>query len=328
MPTVCGSCGASKLEYEPDGSGTCLTCGRVTKAYVFQTAPAVALTSAGRMPATPAIPPGESVRPATPMIIPTVPHRSLPNVNWGMGLILGLMTATAGGLVWGVLVGFTGYAFALASVVLGIFVASAVRRGARRVTWPVILMSAAFTLFAIFIGNVIALTILFSRVGVPVGIQDVVLHYPEILALSNRETTIAYGFGILGIAAGANWLRKQMRKDAAIAAPRRTARPEPRSAPSTGLTVQVLERKLLRVAVRVVASSSGESIEATFRGLTRIATVEVGGTPFKRAVVWGLQKTIQVSVARPKAQVVRLRFHGIGKPKIEVRVDGTLLLDA
>jgi len=262
------------------------------------------------------------------MIIPTVRDRSLPNVDWGMGLTLGLMTATAGGLVWGVLAGFTGYVFALASVVLGIFVASAVRRGAQRVTWPVILMSAAFTLFAIFIGDVIGLTIHFSRLGAPVGIQDVVLHYPEILALSTRETTIAYGFGILGIAAGANWLRKQMRKDAAIAAPRRMARPEPRSAPSTGPTGQILERKVLRVAVRVVATSSGESIEATFRGLTRVATVEVGGTPFKKAVVWGFQKTIKVPVAGPKAQVVRFRFHGIGKPKIEVRVDGTLLLDA
>lgn len=328
MPTSCESCGASKLEYGPDGSGTCLACGRVTKAYVRHTAPAVALTSAARMSATPATPPGESVQPATPMIIPTVRDRSLPNVNWGMGLILGLMTATAGGLVWGVLAGFTGYVSALASVVLGIFVASAVRRGARRVTWPVILMSAAFTPFAIFIGDVVGLTILFSRVGAPVGIQDVVLHYPEILALSTRETTIAYGFGILGTAAGANWLRKQMRKDAAIAAPRRMARPEPRSAPSTGPTGQVLERKLLRVAVRVVASSSGESIEATFRNLTRIATVEVGGTPVRRSVVWGFQKTIQVPITGPKAQVVRLRFHGIGKPKIEVRVDGTLLLDA
>lgn len=241
-----------------------------------------------------------------------------------MGLILGLMTAIGGGLVWGILAGFTGYVSGLVSIVLGIIVASGVRRGVGRVTWPVILMSAALTLFAIFIGDVIGLTIFASRLGVPVSIQYVILHYPEILSLSTRETAIAYGFGLLGIAAGANRLRKQMRQDAALAAPGRMAR----SATSTDSTGQVLERKLFRVAIRVVAFSSGDSIEATFRGLTRIATVEVGGRPFKKAFVWAFQKTIRVPVAGPKAQVVALRFHGIGKPRIEVRVDGALVLDA
>jgi len=252
----------------------------------------------------------------------------MPDVKWGTGLGLGLVAAVSGGILWGVLAAFTGYIFALLSIVLGTLVAAAVRRGAGRVTHSVVAMSGALTLFSIFLGDVVGLTLVANAQGISVGVLDVILAYPQILALSPGEAALTYGFGILGIGAGAGWLLRQMPRKMEETFPSPTPAATD-NVPSEAQAVHILERTRTRVATRVVLPSPrNQFIDATFEALTGMASVRVGETLFRRERVWGRQKIIEVPTEGTTPSVVAFRFFGVTTPKIEVRIDGKPVLTA
>jgi len=233
-----------------------------------------------------------------------------------------------GGAIWGVIAAVSGYIFGLAAIVLGLVVAAAVRSGAGRITWGAIGLAIVLTFFAVFLGDVIGLTIAVNLAGYSVTILDVIAAYPEIVALEPGVTALAYFFGLLGAAAGAVRLYRDMKG---------VTRPRPRMdvpvpapagglAETQGITVETLARSTTMVRARLhVPGSPPHAVEASYDTTFGTAKVLLDGQLVKKTRVWGMQKTVDVPLPVTPARRVSFRFYGVVSPRIDISLDGTLV---
>ncbi|HLE53786.1 MAG TPA: hypothetical protein VI999_00905 [Thermoplasmata archaeon] len=253
--------------------------------------------------------------------------RAKPRVDWIMGIAFGLPAALGTAVAWALVAAATGYVFALGAILIGVVVAYAVRRGAKRVTWAVITMSIAFTILAVFLGDVLALTIILVGAGFDVGPLDIIAYYPELLALAPVDALITYVFGLLGAGYGARWLYRQMRAQTAAEHPSWAAQPSAASA-ARGVApkTEILDQGPARAAARLsVPMSPSHTIEASFGTLDGLANVRVDGSTHSEDRVTSGEKFVQVPLDGDPPRVLNLRFYASGRPRIEFRLDGILV---
>lgn len=100
--------------------------------------------------------------------------------------------------------------------------------------------------------------------------------------------------------------------------------PIPEAASSTPV-VHVLERKPARVAARVsVSSPEGHTLDVSFDVFGR-AVVLLDGGMFAKLRVLGRDKTVDVPLGGGRSQTISVLFWGWLKPKIDIRLNGTII---
>lgn len=122
----------------------------------------------------------------------------VPSPHWGAAAVFGLLAALLGGVLWGIIAGLTGYIVGFVVVAMGWTVAVAVRRGAGRVTPEVIALSVLLAMIGAFVGDLLGLSIILWRLGIPVSLPQLIQTYPIYIALAPLEGAVAYIFGFIG----------------------------------------------------------------------------------------------------------------------------------
>lgn len=129
-------------------------------------------------------------------------------VDWAKTILYGLIAMLATGIVFGLMSLVMFESAMLAGIVAGIVVAVAVKAGAGRVTWGVVGLAVLLIFLAVFLGNVLAFSILAKDYGLtPI---DILANYPLILSLAPVVAVITYLSGGIGAVVAALWLHKQM----------------------------------------------------------------------------------------------------------------------
>jgi peptide/nickel transport system ATP-binding protein len=134
-----------------------------------------------------------------------------PPPDWGPAILYGLLAAILGATLWGVIYGLWGYILGIVVAAVGVGVASAIRRGAHRVTPGIIGLGVVLTMFAAFFGDVIGLAIGAWRLGYAISVVDILAAYPRILAAAPAEAAVAYAFGFAGAFVAAYRLYRKMK---------------------------------------------------------------------------------------------------------------------
>ncbi len=247
--------------------------------------------------------------------------------NWVAAIVYGLLVAIIGGILWGVILAFTGYIFALGALVLGIAVAWALRQGAGRVSPGLIVLAVVMTLGGVFVGDVVGLTLIANREGYAVSVVDVIGLYPEIMAFDPGRALIGYVFGTLGSAAAALRLYREMKGVSGPRYPTGVSSGSPAMvAGPAGVAVEVTARSATKAAARIqIAGSPSHTVEASYDATFGSAVVLLDGQRFQKARVWGYKKIMDVPIPGTPARRVSLKFYGAMAPRIDVSLDGTLL---
>jgi hypothetical protein len=187
-------------------------------------------------------------------------------------------------------------------------------------------MSITLTILAIFLGDVLAMTLVLMWAGFLVGPVDVLAHYPELLGLAPVDALITYAFGLLGAGYGARWLYRQMNAQAAAEHPSWAAQPD--SAPATqGVppSLEITDQSDLRAAARLtVPMAPPHTIEAGYGIPEGIVSVQVDGHPHSEDAVSG-EKFVQVALDGDPPRVLNIHFFASNRPRIEFRLDGRLV---
>lgn len=247
--------------------------------------------------------------------------------NWLAALGAGFLVAVACAIVWGLISALTGYIFGIAAVFIGLAVAYAMKWGAKHITMPVIPVAFALTVFAVFLGDVLAWTLALATAGYDVGMTDVLAHYPDLLAISPIDALLVYVFGVVGAGAGAASLYREMRsrnvpKYYAINRPLFGSDLPGGEAPK----FEVLDHGTTRATARItVPMTPPHTVVATYENMLGGASVEVDGAPFQKVHVIGLEKVMQVPLEGTPPHVMNIRFSGAIRPRIDVRLDGRLV---
>jgi len=368
LPEVCPNCGSNEITLYQDRSGKCRRCNSsfrepevvetvsprpFNEVFGVQTAPAGGAGETSEPAWRRSYPEGAtwapspaSTTPATTTVTPPftpVTYTPKPTaVRWGPAFGYGIMMALAGGFIWGIIGGFLGYMFWIVGIAIGVMVAWAVRKGAGMASWGVILLALVFTLLAIFVGDIIAWSIVGSAYGLTVF--DIVANYPTIASLTLGETCLAYIFGLVGAVYGAYTIWKEMRSGRSIAT--QTGYPQysapSQSAPWSGgigtdvlgstarpadePTVQVLARTATNAQLQVTFPPPvSRTLIARYETKFGKASVTVDGVEVAKARVWGAQKVLEVPMPTHPARVIRVRFSGIPSPHIEVSAGGSII---
>ncbi|MGQ0797097.1 MAG: hypothetical protein ACT4OI_04425, partial [Methanobacteriota archaeon] len=267
--------------------------------------------------------------------VPSVPGA----MRWGPAIGYGFLAALLGGAVWGVILGVTEYIFALLAVGIGAFIGWAMRRGAGRVSVGVIGVAAVLTLFSVYIGEIVAISIWIMPLGGTPA--DAVAIYPLVAAGSPGDTFLSYVFGLIGVAVSARYLWREM--GAQRYAERASGYPPigmrgpggevgPPPVPTT-LTaaaplpsVEVRIRKSTRVLARVtVPTPDSHSVDLEFESLFGTATVEVDGKRHTKVRVWGREKVVDLELPGTNPQKLSVRFWGSVTPRIDISWNGKLV---
>jgi hypothetical protein len=222
--------------------------------------------------------------------------------------------------------------------VIGYAVAYAIVKGAGGVTTGLIVASFALTMLAVFIGDIVALSILAQSFGAtPV---DVLLAYPSIVAEFPGDTLPSYFFGLLGAAFSAYGLYQQRRR-ARHSTPYSTPYPgfapgfapiEVATGPATGggLTgpqVRVSERGAVEVTLEVAFPPKPTIVRAFYTTMTGRAEVHLDGQLAAKTRVWGMKKEVPLRLGDTGQSLV-VRFVGAVSPRIEMVLDGRLVAKA
>ncbi len=246
------------------------------------------------------------------------PHAT--TVHWGAALTFGLGAAFLGGIVWGVIAAVAGYIFLWGGIIIGVFVAWAMDKGAGRVTGGLIGAAALLTFLSVVIGDITALSIIGASIGISPA--DIIAHYPQILALAPGEAALTYIFGAIGIAASVYFLWTKMKAERTpklwapyppplaipyIASPAGMPAAPP-AAPPVGPPVVEDTSRRGTAGVRVRIRTTPEHVlEATYRTLTGLAVVTVDGRPFSQTRIWGPEDSVMATVGgNPPQRAARL----------------------
>lgn len=119
------------------------------------------------------------------------------------GIALGFVGALIGGAIWGGIGAATGYIFGLVAIVNGFIVAWFLTKGAGIVTTPLIAVGVAFTFLSVFIGDIIAVTVITGA-----DVATVLAVYPEFLAPGPGTALLGYFFAVFGVIAAVQYLRR------------------------------------------------------------------------------------------------------------------------
>lgn len=275
------------------------------------------------------VPSGPGASPSMATYVPSAPAppRTGAAPNWGRALSAGLVVTIACAIVWGLISAVTGYIFGLAGIFLGLAIAYGVRWGAKRVTSGIIVLCIGLTFLAVFLGDVLGLTIALTMAGYQVGFVDVIVHYADIAALAPLDVLLVYVFGLFGAAAGASSLLQAKKAAAdrtiyALAPPG----PAPPSAPGELPKVEVLVNTMTKAEARItVAMTPPHTVLARVESVLGGASVELDGTLFQKSRILGPEKIIQVPLDGTPSHLVNVRFYGTVRPHIEFRMDGHLV---
>lgn len=252
-------------------------------------------------------------------------------VHWLAAIGLGLLAAIIGGIAWGAILAVTEYIFFWGAIIIGLFVAWAVQKGAKRASGGLIVLAGLLTIFSIFFGQIVAIAIVIAPFGG--SPLDAILFYPEFVALAPVDVAISYIFAMVGVAAAAWYLYQQLRSERMYRAlpPPLFGYPSP-AAPggsATGVerpTLRATERSATRVAVEVrLPSPEAHVVAASYNTWNGMAEVLVDGRPFAKSRVWGMSKTIEVPLGSAVTQHLRFVFRGAVKPMIDVFLNGAPL---
>ncbi len=130
--------------------------------------------------------------------------------NVAKGLAMGFLGALIGAVIWGVIGAVTGYVFGLIAVVIGLSVGWFMHQGAGRVTVPLIVVAVAFTLLAVFLGDLIWIAGLLVREGASPAL--VFVAYPVLLSENPGSFAIEYFFALFGIIVSVRYLWRAKRE--------------------------------------------------------------------------------------------------------------------
>ncbi len=256
---------------------------------------------------------------------PPEPERLAPTavrVNWPLAFGAGLAVAVVGGLIWGAIGALTGYIFTLIAVGIGYAVAWALVKGGGTISMGMIPLAIILTLFAVFVGDIVAFSIIAVQFGAtPV---DVILNYPAIVAAFPGETLGGYFFGFLGAGLSGYSLWQQKRRAMppvpAMVFPLPAA---PGTPPAAGtLRARVLSRGLTDVTLEVTFPPPAHVLVASYTS-NGLAEVYLDGTLVAKTRVWGTKKEVPVPMDQG-ARTVQVLFHGAARPHVDVFVDGRL----
>jgi len=245
-----------------------------------------------------------------------------------------------GGFLWGLISLVTGYIFIFGAIAIGLGVGWAVKTGAGQTSNGVIAITIMLTLFAIFIGDIVAIAIVLGEAGRSVG--DAIVLYPRIFSLAPGEFCLGYAFGIGGALYAAYYLWKQKEVESRrVGTPSgRTWMPSSyRSAPATpaiatpsatrGVNspqVQIISRTARKAQMQVRFSSpTPQVVDASYETMLGKASVSVNGVQVTKARVWGAEKVMEIPLGGSPAKMLKVRFYGVTAPKIEMSADGVLV---
>lgn len=133
---------------------------------------------------------------------------SKPNLARGLGM--GFLGALIGAVVWGGIGAATGYVFGLVAIVIGLVVGWFMHQGAGQVNVPLIVAAVAFTLLAVFLGDLIWIAALLAREGVSPAL--VLVAYPILLSEDPGGFAIEYFFALFGIVVSVRYLWRAKRE--------------------------------------------------------------------------------------------------------------------
>ncbi len=273
-------------------------------------------------------------RPSTlPRVNPSPPQTPPPataenRVHWLGALAWGFLMAIFLGAIWGLVLFSTRYVFWPLGLALGLAVAWALLHGGKRGSFALIPFVFILAFFAVFIGDVVAVSI---AIGDP--ITALAIYIPSL-----GSAAVGYFFALVGAAFGAFYLygqvRDRERRERAPSPPRYTGFPPPspshtatgpgaiRDAPS----VEVRASGGYRVAA--VVHFPGEprhTVEVDYSMRGGLATVKVDGQQVYRRRVWGPQKSAEVSLPFSPPRRLSVRFYGLAAARLDLALDGVPL---
>lgn len=249
----------------------------------------------------------------------------------GRGLGFGLGMAIVGGLIWGVIAAASGYVFTLVAIAIGYAIAWAINKGAGGVTNGLIVACFVLTMFSVFIGEIVTLSIIAAQFGV--APSDVIAAYPRIIAEFPRDTIPAYVFGLLGAAFAAYGLY-QKRPSARVQMPYPAFVPGGATVGSIAAAVPT-DRPQVRigqhgptdVTLEVAFPPRPTVVRAFYTTMTGRAEVHLDGLLAQKTRVWGMKKEVPVRLG-PTGPLVIVRFAGAMRPRIEMILDGQVVASA
>ena len=264
--------------------------------------------------------------------IPVSPPR--PRIQSGRGLALGFAVALFGGLIWGLIAAASGYIFVLVAIAVGYGIAWAIAKGAGGVTGGLIVAAIVLTMFSVFVGEIVTLSIIASQYGV--APSDVIGAYPQIVAEFPGDTIPSYVFGLIGAGLGAYGLYQQGRST-------RIPMPYPGFAPSlppiappgptvadsatVGAQVRIAHRSTYDVTLEVAFPPKPSVVRAFYTTMTGRAEVHLDGQLAQKTRVWGMKKEVSVQLGDTGQSLV-VRFLGAVSPRIEMHLDGRFVAAA
>ncbi len=266
---------------------------------------------------------------------PYVPLQA-PRVRWLPALGYGLLATLVGGLVWGLILGVTEFMSAWVAIIIGVFIAWAVQKGAVRTSGGLIAIVALLTYVAVFFGWIVAISMWIAPLGgSPI---DAFAVFPIVVERFPGDIALSFVFGTVGVAAGAWSIWQKMRSQRTYRAlpPPLYAPPSPGS-PAAALptgsvpnverpTLRAVERTATRVAVEVrLPAPEAHVVNAAYNTWNGMAEVFLDGSPFAKGRVWGMSKEIGVPLGGSSVRTLLFRFRGAVKPTIDVSLDGAAL---
>lgn len=243
--------------------------------------------------------------------------------NWVRAIATGTLGALGGGILWGVLLGYTAFRPAFLTAIVGVAVVGATWWGARRVTLGVSVLAVGLAGIGVYVVEVVAIAIFLIRAGADVRFLNVVVAYPLLMALGPADLWIAWISGMLGACGVLAYIAAQ--PDVVPRAPLPWRGTKVWTAPAAPPTARVHARGFTKAAVRVrIPGPPVHSIEASYRLLGTLATVLFDGHIHFRERIWGGPRIVDISLEGwPRA--VTFRFRGIIPPRIDVYCYGRFL---
>jgi len=119
-------------------------------------------------------------------------------VRYGRGIAFGFLGVLAGAAIWAAIGIATGYILVLAAFGISGLIAVLLAKGAGRVTIPLILLMAAMTLLAIFLGDLLWVAVVITQLGGPFDL-GLALRAWLLLLSEDRSILLSYFFGALGV---------------------------------------------------------------------------------------------------------------------------------
>ena len=271
--------------------------------------------------------------PVTPASSPPAGPYGTPEprpVRWLPALGFGIVAAIVGGLVWGLILGVTKFMSAWVAIIIGIFIAWAVQKGAKRASGGLIVPVALLTYSSVFLGWIVAISMWIAPYGG--SPLDAIVHFSDIVALAPWDFVLSFVFATVGVAAGAWSLWQKMRSERAYRALPPTLFTPPASAgPGSAAAaarpvLRATERSATRAALEVLLPPpEAHVVSASYNTWNGMAEVLVDGRPAAKGRVWGMSKTLEVSVGGGVGHGFRFVFRGAVRPTIDVSLDGTPL---